>query len=202
MFLSSWCSPASGSFWFDAGWPQGEMDILTLSCLRFAGFQFATFECWRGRPGQESLNGWWPQCVQNVANARAAGFEKVGVYMWPQRALPPRLQALELLQRLNDAHVAFDSVMLDIEGDNWLTPPYNYSSNRDFVLALVDVFAAAKVPVAVYCGWQFNAIFGSDFTSLSHLPLIYAHYDNIPSYVDIADNMFGGWTSPSGKQVA
>jgi peptidoglycan hydrolase-like protein with peptidoglycan-binding domain len=79
LFLSSWCNPAAGSFWFDAGWPQGEIDILTLACLRYAGFEFATFECWRGRPGQEHLNGWWPQCLRNLVNARAAGFSKLGV---------------------------------------------------------------------------------------------------------------------------
>ncbi len=55
LLLASWCNPTTGSFWFDAGWPQGEMDVLTLACLRYAGFEFATFECWRGRPGQVRL---------------------------------------------------------------------------------------------------------------------------------------------------
>jgi hypothetical protein len=111
-------------------------------------------------------------------------------------------------------------------------------------MTLVDTFAAAKVPVAIYCrlrpqspfhdhktfsnltairSWQFPDFFGANFTSLSHLPLIYAHYDNIPSYVDIAgrvrgldvglgardvevahlaaETLFGGWASASGKQV-
>jgi hypothetical protein len=94
LLLVSHCNPSNGSFWFDAGWPQGVMDIITLACLRYAGFEFATFECWRGRPGQEKLNGWWPQCLRNLANARAAGFRKLGVYMWPERTPPcPSLSA-------------------------------------------------------------------------------------------------------------
>jgi hypothetical protein len=32
------------------------------------------------------------------------------------------------------------------------------------------------------------------------LPLIYAHYDDIPSYVDAHGTLFGGWAGPSGKQ--
>lgn len=56
LLLSSWCQNSAGSFWFDAGWPQGVLDVLTLACLRYSGFEFATFECWRGRegPGQVS----------------------------------------------------------------------------------------------------------------------------------------------------
>lgn len=198
LLLVSHCNPSNGSFWFDAGWPQGVMDIVTLACLRYAGFEFATFECWRGRPGQEKLNGWWPQCLRNLANARAAGFRKLGVYMWPQRTLPALPQATQLLRNLRAANAQFTSIMLDIEGSDWSA--YNASSNQDFVLSLVSAFADSNVPVAIYCGFFFNNIFGSNFTALNHLPLIYAHYDNIPSYVDFIDNKFGGWGHASGKQ--
>ncbi len=125
-------------------------------------------------------------------------YRKVGVYMWPQRALPPLPQAVALLSNLRQADALFDSVMLDIEGDNWLN--YSVASNQAFVLGLVSVFADANVPVAVYSGWQFEDIFGANFTALSHLPLIYPHYDNTPSYVDISDNLYGGWAAPAGKQ--
>jgi peptidoglycan hydrolase-like protein with peptidoglycan-binding domain len=111
LLLSSWCVPSSGSFWFDAGWPQGVMDVLTLACLRYSGFEFATFECWRGREGPEQANGWWPECVENVRNARAAGFSKVSeIYNWdsvsPKRAAaapPPALRTRPTGRRL---HVA------------------------------------------------------------------------------------------------
>jgi hypothetical protein len=119
-------------------------------------------------------------------------------YMWPERALPPLPQAMQLLQNLRDGNAEYSSVMLDIEGDNWGS--HSAASNQEFVMTLVNAFADAKVPVAIYCGWQFESFFGANFTSLNHLPLIYAHYDNTPSYIDIADNLFGGWSLPSGKQ--
>jgi hypothetical protein len=64
LLLTSWCVPSAGSFWFDAGWPQGVLDVVTLSCLRNSGFEFATFECWRGREG--------PGQVQHDAHATFA----------------------------------------------------------------------------------------------------------------------------------
>jgi hypothetical protein len=136
--------------------------------------------------------------LQNIANAHEAGFHNVGVYMWPQRALPPVVQANQLLMNLELAGAQYSSIMLDIEGDNWLA--HTPQDNQEFVMSLVDVFQAAGVPVAIYCSWQFNSTFGTSFTALSDLPLIYAHYDNIPSYVDIQDSLFGGWSSPAGKQ--
>ena len=76
------------------------------------------------------VNGWWSQCVDNVRNARAAGFRKVcdhmwstsqvtrhtshvtrhmftqvGVYMWPERSIDALTQAEQLLQHLKDNNV-------------------------------------------------------------------------------------------------
>ncbi len=36
------------------------------------------------------------------------------------------------------------------------------------------------VPVVIYCNWVYTSIFGANFEGLKHLPLVYAHYDNIP----------------------
>ena len=44
--LATGCNRPGGAFWFDAGWPQGNMSVPTLACLREHGFEFATFECW------------------------------------------------------------------------------------------------------------------------------------------------------------
>jgi len=198
--LVTWCnsSLSTQQFWLDAGWPQGILAVQTLACLHNAGFVYATFECWRGRPGQEALNGWWGECLDNVANARAAGFLHVGVYMWPQREKDPNMQASSLLSHLEANRTAYDVLMLDIEGDNW----YNHSQaeNRAFILALVGALEARGVRLAIYCNWVWPSYFGADFTALSRLPLIYAHYDNIPSFVDVHDTLFGGWAAASGKQ--
>ncbi len=57
--------------------------------------------------------------MQNVKNAWAAGFTHVGVYMFPVRAQDPATQARELISLLAQYDVQYDSVMLDIEGDDW-----------------------------------------------------------------------------------
>ena len=58
--LATGCN-TTGSFWFDAGWPQGRMSSTSLECLRKqGGMKFATFECWV----EEGANGsFWPECV-------------------------------------------------------------------------------------------------------------------------------------------
>jgi hypothetical protein len=106
--LASDCnSSAAAQFWFDAGWPQacaraaaravhrrpsprgaqGNLSLEVLTCLRGTGFRFATFECWR------QYTGFFAPCMDNVRRAWAAGFESVGVYMFPIRAADPQKQA-------------------------------------------------------------------------------------------------------------
>ena len=53
--------------------------------------------------------------------------------------------------------------------------------------------------IVVYCGREWPDFFGNDFDTFSDLPLIYAHYDNVPSYYDFSVK-YGGWRTPSGKQ--
>lgn len=59
-------------------------------------------------------------------------------------------------------------------------------------------FVLCSLCVLVYCGREWPDIFGSNFTAFSDVPLIYAHYDNVPSFYDF--NPYGGWDKPSGKQ--
>ena len=316
--------------WVDVGWPQGSMTTSHLQCLRSAGFEFATFECWL-EPGT-----FWPECVQNIANAWAAGFTAgawrallfpcwhctwidggagrecvlrgglvvlslfhhqyhrmthsscrvllssdhngtlmlgalydvshmkpawladvaaspaalaaVGVYMFPKRGMDPTLQVHQLLGNLTAQNVKFGQVMLDIEGSEW--SGYTNAENQVFINAIRAAFDAVNQPItgtasamlpssvclwcltpyvcsrrrfssaplsstrpcamlgvvgesgmallAVYCGPEWPSIFGSSFTAFSDLPLIYAHYDNVPSFYDFTP--YGGWEKPAGKQ--
>ena len=188
----------TGVFWFDFGWPQGSAPIETFSCLREHGFRFGTFECWIEGPGSEYVNGlFWPQCVQNVANAWAAGLESVGVYMFPQRIGDPVVQAQELMGNLSANSVVYSAVMLDIEGSKW--SDYSHAENRVFIASLRETFNAAGVNVTVYCGREWPDFFGSTYEAFSDVPVIYAHYDNIPSYYDYYPS-YGGWSKPAGKQ--
>jgi peptidoglycan hydrolase-like protein with peptidoglycan-binding domain len=192
--LATGCN-ASGVFWFDAGWPQGSMSVETLTCLHDQGkFEFATFECWV----EEGVKGsFWQECVDNIANAWTAGFEAVGVYMFPQRYYDAAPQAQWLLGNLTQNNVRFQAVMLDIEGGKWTQ--YTHEENQAFVAELRRVFDTAAVNVTVYCGDEWPDFFGSNFTAFSDLPLVYAHYDNVPSFYDFFPR-YGGWDKPAGKQ--
>lgn len=115
--------PSRGAFWFDAGWPQGNMSTETLRCLHEGGFQFATFECWveQGSPSAPKHTGsFWEGCPGNIARAHAAGFDKVGAYMFPGRNGDPAEQTGWLLGNLTAQKVRFDAVMLDVEGADWV----------------------------------------------------------------------------------
>jgi hypothetical protein len=192
--LATGCN-ATGVFWFDAGWPQGSLSLDTLTCLHDqGGFRFATYECWVEQGDQGSF---WPECVQNIANTWEAGYEAVGVYMFAQRYYDPAPQAQWLLGNLTAHNVRYQAIMLDIEGDKW--GQYTQAENREFITALRAVFDAAGVNVTVYCGDEWPDFFGQNFTAFSDLPLMYAHYDNVPSFYDFYPG-YGGWSAPAGKQ--
>ena len=183
-----------GYYWFDAGWPQGNMSQSTLECLRDHHFEYAIFECWREADG----GSFWYECVDNIANAQAAGFEYVDVYMYPERYADPTQQSSELLANLTANSVNFGSIMLDIEGTKW--NEYSQNANQEFMLSLKAVFDQENIPVMVYCGSSWDEYFGTNFTEFQDSPLIYAHYDNVPSFYDYDYAPYGGWIDPAGKQ--
>lgn len=181
-----------GHFWFDAGWPQGSLSQSTLECLLDSNFEYAIFECWRESGGGT----FWAECVDNIANAWAAGFEHVDAYMYPERYRDPAAQAQELLSNLTANGVNFGSMMMDVEGTKW--DEYTQEENQDFMLSLRAVFDSAGVPITVYCGSNWDSYFGSNFTAFQDVHLIYAHYENVPSFYDFVP--YGGWEAPAGKQ--
>lgn len=182
------------SFWYDAGWPQGEMSIDTLKCLLDTGFEYAIFECWR----EKDMGTWWQECVPNIDNAWQAGYSSVGVYMYPNRNRDPAAQAAELVGNLTLNNVKYGLIMLDIEGDDWFD--YSIESNQEFMLGLRSIFDQYDQKLSVYCSALWETYFGTNFTAFSDTPLIYAHYDNIPSFYDWDYAPYGGWKSASGKQ--
>ena len=159
------------------------------------GFVYGTFECWR------NINGtglFWTECVSNVANAWEAGFEYVDIYMFPHRYAEPTTQVIELLNNLTIYNVTYGAVMIDIEGDDWID--FTQEENRQFMLELRSVFDSENISMTIYTGATWDRNFGDNFTDFSDLPLIYAHYDNIPSFYDYNYSPYGGWEVASGKQ--
>jgi peptidoglycan hydrolase-like protein with peptidoglycan-binding domain len=183
-----------GHYWFDAGWPQGAMSLSTMQCLHDTGFEYTTIECWREKDNGSFVD----DCVGNIANAWAAGFVAVDVYMYPYRFTDPSEQAKSLLSELSSREVKYGAVMIDVEGDNWNS--FTTTANQEFMLALREVFDEAGVSLLMYAGDAWNSYFGENFTAFSDVPLVYAHYDNIPSFYDYDFAPYGGWTKAAAKQ--
>lgn len=187
-------SEQPGHYWFDAGWPQGNMSTATLECLHAAGFEYAVFECWTNG----DLGHYHEECEQNIANAHAAGFGLVDAYMFPSRDGDPSSQVKTLVNNLREADVDFGAVMLDVEGDDyWL--PHSQEDNRAFMDAIKKALEDLNQRYFVYSGSKWPDYFGDDYTAFSHVPLVYAHYDNVPSFYDYY-MVYGGWETPAGKQ--
>lgn len=183
-----------GYYWFDAGWPQGSISTETFSCLKDRGFEYTTIECWREKDGGSFVT----DCATNVVNAFSAGFETVDVYMYADRYQDPTMQANQMLANLTSNMVSFRGVMLDVEGDKW--GEYNVEENQQFMLSWRKVFDDLNIPMVMYCGSMWTSYFGNDFNAFADMPLVYAHYDNVPSFYDYDYAPFGGWEHASGKQ--
>ena len=57
-----------------------------------------------------------------------------------------------------------------------------------------SVLEQAGVRYTVYSGRSWPTYFGDAFTAFKDAPLIYAHYDLVPSFYDaVAAPMYGGW---------
>ena len=176
------------------GWPQGNISTETFQCLKDNHFEYAVIECWREKDG----GSFWQECVDNVAHAREAGFTSVDVYMYFERYRDPAAQATELLNNLTQYAIQYTAVMLDVEGDKWTE--YSAEENQAFMLSLRSVFDAAQIPLIMYAGNKWETYFGTNFTAFQDTPLIYAHYDNIPSFYDWDFAPYGGWEHAAGKQ--
>lgn len=176
------------------GWPQGSISTETFQCLKANHFEYAVIECWREKDGGT----FWTECVDNVANARAAGYNSVDVYGYFERYRDPAAQANELLNNLTFYDVQYNAIMIDVEGDKW--NEFSQEDNQNFMLSLRGVFDNKQIPLIMYASSVWNTYFGTNFTAFSDLPLVYAHYDNIPSFYDWDYAPYGGWEKASGKQ--
>ena len=59
---------------------------------------------------------------------------------------------------------------------------------------LQSILEQAGVRYTVYSGRSWTQYFGDAFTAFKDAPLIYAHYDLVPSFYDaVAAPMYGGW---------
>lgn len=176
------------------GWPQDKISLETFQCLLDTGFKYTTIECWR----EKDMGSFWYECVSNIENAWQVGFEAVDVYMYPERFSSAQQQAEQLLANLTMYNVKYNAIMLDVEGDDWNS--FTQLENQQYMQTLRSTIESHGKKVFVYSSSVWNTYFGTNFTAFSDTPLVYAHYDNVPSFYDYDFAPYGGWEVASGKQ--
>eukprot|EP01088_Endostelium_zonatum_P002039 TRINITY_DN12465_c0_g1_i1.p1 TRINITY_DN12465_c0_g1~~TRINITY_DN12465_c0_g1_i1.p1 ORF type:complete len:215 (-),score=29.64 TRINITY_DN12465_c0_g1_i1:48-692(-) len=163
----------------------------SFQCLRNNGFNFAIVR------GYESVGRIDPNVASSVANAWAAGFAHVDVYIFPcARCGNPAGQIETLFNYLN-GRVRYGTIWLDIEG------PGTYwggdtGANSQFIGEMLSRGRALGATIGVYTSKsQWIPITGGS-TVASSAPLWYAHYDGVEGFGDFS--AFGGWSRPAMKQ--
>lgn len=113
----------------------------------------------------------------------------------------PENQINDMVKALGDAH--YSAIWLDMETNT--SPGCGWSQNYDQNCAWTERLAAAAQKsgktVGIYASnYMWNQIMGGTdrCAKFMHLPLWYAHYDNLASFTDYKP--FGGWTTPTIKQ--
>jgi len=102
--------------------------------------------------------------------------------------------------------VAYGMVWLDIEtnpstGCSWTG--YSGSDNCNYIQSLVNAVKSKGGSPGIYSSqYMWGTIVGSTYgcTSVSSVPVWYAHYDGVASFSDWSSVSFGGWSKPAMKQ--
>lgn len=163
-----------------------------MKCLRNNGFVSAIPR------GYQSLGRVDPNMAANVANARAAGFSYVDVYAFP---CPTCGNAAGQFNELWNAFIAkkvnIGMVWFDIEGTEYWGN--GQAASQLFAKQWLDAAARNGAKIGIYSSkYQWNSIFGTNFSIGSNYPMWYAHYDGDATCRSFSP--FGGWNKPTMKQ--
>jgi GH25 family lysozyme M1 (1,4-beta-N-acetylmuramidase) len=160
--------------------------------LKNAGYSFAVPRAYKSTGAPDAA------APGTVANAWAAGFEHVDVYLFPCKAQAPAVAVDDCVSFLTSHSVKFGMLWFDIEGP---VSQYWFPSAAQNIAWLQGAVAQAQkrgLTVGIYTSKsQWEPIMGTT-TAFSSLPLWYPHYDGSPSFSDFS--AFGGWTKPNIKQ--
>ncbi|CEF61772.1 Glycoside hydrolase, family 25 and Glycoside hydrolase, catalytic domain and Glycoside hydrolase, superfamily domain-containing protein [Strongyloides ratti] len=169
------------------------LSVSTLQCLHKEGYRFFIARAWESS-GNYDYTG-----IQNIKNARNAGFEYVDAYLFPclsSGCAHAANQVEATIDKLKSSGAKIGMLWLDIERYAW---PANLASNRNFISAMVSKAQSMGVKVGIYSNYyNWQAIVGLDYTSHSNLPLWWADYNGHQDYTGFTP--FGGWSKPSIHQ--
>jgi len=158
-------------------------------CLLNEGYSFAIPR------GYQSLGQVDPNVVNNIQNARAAGFQNVDVYLFPCVSCGnPQQQITDLYNAISGQ--SYGMIWLDIEIYQWSS---DQGANQNFISNMIAQGQNLTASLGIYTNLNnWSTIVGADWSGASSLPLWYAHYDGNQSFGDFTP--FGGWNTPNIKQ--
>ncbi|CAJ0583130.1 unnamed protein product, partial [Mesorhabditis spiculigera] len=164
-------------------------------CLANNGYSFFIARVW------ESVGNFDTTGIQNIKNARAAGWKYVDGYIFPclrSGCASPAAQVQATVNRLHSDGAEFGMLWLDIERLAW---PADQNANRNFITAMANELDALKVTWGIYTNYNnWASIVGASWSAYGHKPLWWATYDGRKDNADFKP--FGGWTSVAIHQWA
>ncbi|CAJ0935441.1 unnamed protein product, partial [Mesorhabditis belari] len=164
-------------------------------CLANNGYSFFVARVWHSYGGFDETG------IQNIKNARAAGWKDVDGYIFPcvrSTCDDAGTQVRNVVNQLNAEGAQFGMLWLDIEIWEWGT---DMTWNQNFITALGNELDALKINWGIYTSrnnWQ--SIVGVDWSVWSSKPLWWATYDGKKDYSDF--KAFGGWNKVAIHQWA
>uniref|UniRef100_A0A0N5A7Z9 Glycoside hydrolase n=1 Tax=Syphacia muris TaxID=451379 RepID=A0A0N5A7Z9_9BILA len=162
----------------------------TFNCLKQNGKSFFIARIWRSSGKVDSTG------IQNIVNAREAGWSDVGAYVFPCASSSCPSAAAQIqsaIASLKKANAVVNYVWVDLEtyGSLW----WDHTKNRQFIENMVKEIKALGYKPGIYASkTMWNTIVGSDYKGLSSYPLWWATYNNKDSMAGYT--AFGGWSTP------
>jgi len=137
-----------------------------------------------------------PTAVPNIKNAKAAGYDDIGAYIFPCfKCGDPKGQVIATVTALKT--VPYNELWIDVERHQWGTK----EANRAFLSAMFDEAPKHGKPVGIYTSSaEWSVVVGNDWTAGAKFKLWWARWDNKQTL----DNFqpFAGWTSCYIKQYS
>ncbi|KHN81900.1 putative GH family 25 lysozyme 4 [Toxocara canis] len=169
------------------------MSTSTFQCLYNNGYRFFIGRVWKSY-GNYDYTG-----IQNIKNARAAGWKYVDGYIFPclkSTCAPAANQVEATINKLRALGAQVGMLWMDIERFAW---PKDQNHNRQFIRDMVNKAKSMGVSVGIYTNYyNWQEIVGLSWTEMSRYPLWWAYYDGIQNYRNFKP--FGGWTKPAIHQ--
>ena len=164
-------------------------------CLWNNGYRFFIARVW------ESVGNYDNTGIQNIKNAKAAGWVDVDGYIFPclrSGCAAAKNQVEATVNRLNADGAKFGMLWLDIERLAW---PADKNHNRQFISDMMSQLEAMGINYGIYTNYyNWEEIVGLDWTGASHRPLWWANYNGHQDYTGFKG--FGGWSKPSIHQYS